>query len=139
MLEWLVRLAIIAALPFTVFMLFRLYFNVIEPYRKRTGYLVNTTSHGGFSVEYYEGDKELHFFSDDCHFQIPNESLWDQTMPDFFKGRQPLIVKRLRYYLPSRYSFEFVDAYPEDHSVLYVDDSKSGGERAVQIPLDRKS
>ena len=132
-------IVIIAAAPFVLLRVVRFYFYVIEPYRKRTGYLVTyfggREPGDGMSVTYYELDKELHFFGDDEErvFCVPNEDLWDRTMPDFFKGKQASILQRLQRRLPRRVSLRLVDVYSGDRSILYVDQSKSGWEKVQHI------
>lgn len=131
--------AILAAFLFLMWRAVRFYFDVIEPYRKRTGYLVSyfggREPGDGISVTYYEGDKELEFSSDrdERIFYVPDEQLWDQIMPDFFKGKQATIVQRLKRRIPKRVSLRIVDTYPGDRSILYVDESKTGPEKARRI------
>jgi hypothetical protein len=131
--------AILAALLFILWRAARFYVEVIEPYRKRTGYLVRyfggREPGDGISVSYYERDKELHFFSDrdERIFYVPDEKLWDQTMPDFFKGKQPSIVQRLKRRIPKRVSLRLVDTYPADRSIHYVDQSKPRLEKVRRI------
>jgi hypothetical protein len=140
-------IALLAAAPFLLLWLVRFYFEVIEPYRKRTGHLVNyfggREPGDGISVTYYEGDKELHFFADDEEktFYLPNEELWNRTMPDFFKGRQAIIRERLRKRIPRRVRIALVEQYREDHLTLCVDNSKSGPERVLTFggPADKPS
>ena len=132
-------IAIFAAAPFVLLRAVRFYFDVIEPYRKRTGYLIRyfggREPSDGMSLTYYERDKELHFFGDDDEkvFYVPNEELWDQTMPDFFKGKQASIVQRLKRHIPKRVSLRIVDTYSGDRSILYVDQSKTGSEKVRNI------
>jgi hypothetical protein len=135
----LLTIGILAAAPFVLLRLARFYFEVVEPYRKRKGHVVSyfggREPGDGISVTYYEGDKELHFFSDrdERIFYIPDEDLWDRTMPDFFRSRQSLIVQRLMPRIPKRVSVKFVNTYPADRSILYVDQSKTGPERVLNI------
>jgi hypothetical protein len=132
-------IAILAAVVFVLWRAARFYVEVIEPYRKRTGYLTSyfggREPRDGISVSYYERDKELHFFSDrdERIFYVPNERLWDQTMPDFFKGKQPLVVQRLKHRIPKRVSLRLVDTYPDDRSIHYVDQSKPRLEKVRRI------
>ena len=85
---------------------FRFYFDRIEPWRKRTGFLVKyfggREPADGISVSYFEADRELHFFSDrdQMTFQVPDEDLWDRTMPDCFRGKQSLVLARLQRSVP---------------------------------------
>ena len=135
----LLTIGILAAVPFVLFRLVRFYFDVIESYKKRTRYLVRyfggREAGDGISVIYYERDKELHFFSDrdENMFYVPDERLWDQTMPDIFRGRQPLIARRIMRQIPKRVSVNFVATYPSDRSILYVDQSKTGSEKVLNI------
>jgi hypothetical protein len=131
--------AVLAAAPFVLFRAARFYFEVIVPYRKRTGYLIRyfggREPGDGISVAYYERDKELHFFSDrdERVFYVPDEELWDRTMPDFFKGKQASIVQRLKRRIPRHVSLQFFDNYPADRSILYVDQSQTGSEKVRNI------
>ena len=118
---------------------FRFYFDRIEPWRKRTGFLVQyfggREPADGISVSYFEADKELHFFSDrdEMTFQVPDEDLWDRTMPDFFRGKQSLVLARLQHSVPKQTSIRLINEYAGDRSILYVDTSKAHGERTVSI------
>ena len=135
----LVSIALLVGVPFALLWIARFYFNVVEPYRKQRGYIVTyfggREPGDGISVTYYEGDKELHFFSDrdERTFYIPNEDLWDRTMPDFFKGRRDLIVQRLTRRIPKRVAVKVVNIYAGDRSILYIDQSKTGSEKVLNI------
>jgi len=135
----LVSIALIVAVPFVLLWLVRFYFNVVEPYRKQRGYVVTyfggREPGDGISVTYYERDKELHFFSDrdEKTFYIPSEDLWDRTMPEFFKGRRELIVQRLTRRIPKRVAVKAIDIYDGDRSILYVDQSKTGSAKVLNI------
>ena len=137
--RFVLTIAVIAAAPFLLLWIARLYFDVIEPYRKRTSHLVRyfggREPGDGMTVAYYERDKELHFFGDDEEriFYIPDEGLWNQTMPEFFKGRQALVVQRIRRRIPRRVALKFVDTYAAAGFILYVDQSKTGPEKAVHV------
>lgn len=115
------------------------YVSVIELYRKRTSYLVSF--HGprergdGFCFTYYEKGKELNFFGEDPEntIYLPDEELWRNTMPDFFKDRYNVIVERLKRTMGRRISLKIVDDYNEGCSILYVDYSKAGSERTINF------
>jgi hypothetical protein len=115
------------------------YVLVIQPYRKRTSYLVDyfggREPGDGISVEYYEKGKELHFFSDrdEMTFYLPDEELWDRTMPDFFKGKRQIIQERLRREVPRKVAIKASSEYSGDRSILYVDNSKVGQEKVLKI------
>lgn len=135
----LISIAILAAAPFVLLRAARFYFEVIEPYRKRRGYLVQyfggREPGDGISVTYYEGDKELHFFSDrdERTFYLPNEDLWNRSMPDFFKGKQASISARLRRRIPKRIDLTIINEYQGDRSILYVDQSKTTPDKVIEI------
>ena len=134
-----VTIAILAAASFELLRAARFYLDVIEPYRKRRGYLVRyfggREPGDGISVTYYERDKELHFFSDrdERIFYVPDEELWERIMPDFFKGKQNSIQQRLKRRIPKRVSLRLVDTYPAGRSILYVDQSETGSAKAQNI------
>ena len=115
------------------------YVLVIAPYRKRTSYLVEYF--GGrepgddISVTYFEKGKELHFFSnrDEMTFHLPNEELWDKTMPDFFKGKHQLVQERIKRKLPRKVAGKPIAEYSGDRFILYVDTSKTGRDRVLRI------
>jgi hypothetical protein len=135
----LLPIPLLVAAPFVLWRAARFYFEVIEPYRKRTGYLVHyfggREPGDGISVSYYEGDKELHFFSDrdERIFYLPDEDLWNRSMPDFFKGKQALIRQRVERRIPRRVTVRFMNQYPGDRAILYVDNSKTGPEKVLTI------
>jgi hypothetical protein len=134
-----IPIAILAAAPFVLLRAERFYLDVIEPYRKRRGYLVGffggREPGDGISVTYYERDKELHFFSDrdEKVFYFPDEELWNRIMPDFFKGKHNFIQERLKRGIPKSVSLRLVNAYPGDRSILYVDQSQTGSAKAQHI------
>jgi hypothetical protein len=115
------------------------YVSVIEPYKKRTSYLVSRVGPrergDGFSFTYYEKGKELYFFGENPENTIclPNEELWKNTMPDFFRDRYNVVVPRLKRKMGRRFSLKIVDDYKEGCSILYVDESKTGDERTIKF------
>jgi hypothetical protein len=105
---------------------------VIEPYKKRTSYLVTRVGPrepgDGFCFTYYEKGKELSFFGQDPEntIYLPDEELWRNSMPDFFRDRYNVVVERLKRKLGRRSSLKIVDDYDKGCSILYVDYSKTG-------------
>jgi hypothetical protein len=115
------------------------YVLVIAPYKKRTSYLVSRAGPrepgDGFWFTYYEKGKELNFFGEDPEntIYVPNEELWKNTMPDFFRDRYNVIIDRLKRKMGRRMSLKIVDDYNQGGSILYVDYSKTGSERTIKF------
>ena len=115
------------------------YVLVIVPYKKRSSYLVDRTGPrergDGFYFNYYEKGKELLFFGEDPEntIYVPNEELWKNTMPGFFKDRYNVIIERLKRKMGRRFSLKVVGDYSEGCSILYVDHFKAGSERTIKF------
>jgi hypothetical protein len=114
-----------------------LYVLVIEPYKKKTSYLVSRQGQPreGFCFSYYEKGRELYFFGEhpENTIYMPNEELWKKTMPDFFRERYNVVIERLKRKMGRRVSLKVVSEYNEDCSILYVDHSKTGSERTIKF------
>jgi len=115
------------------------YVAVIQPYKKKHSYLVDRAGPrergDGFCFTYYEKGKQLKFFGEDPEntIYVPNEELWKNTMPEFFRNRYSVVVDRLKRKKGRRFSLKIVDDYNDGATILYVDESKTGNERTIQF------